>query len=101
MTLNDDAPETLTFTFADAAYTATEGAAVDVTVTLSVDPEWTVKIPMNHTPQGGATSADYSGVPTNVTFNSGDTEKTFSFTATSDSAADAGESPSPTTTCRR
>ena len=92
VTLNDDAPETLTVNFEDAAYTATEGAAVDVTVTLSVDPERTVTIPITHTPQGGATSADYSGVPTNVTFNSGDTEKTFSFTATSDSAADAGES---------
>ena len=92
VTLNDDAPETLTVNFEDAAYTATEGAAVDVTVTLNLDPERTVTIPINHTPQGGATSADYSGVPTNVTFNSGDTEKTFSFTATSDSAADAGES---------
>ena len=92
VTLNDDAPETLTVNFEDAAYTATEGAAVDVTVTLNLDPERTVTIPINHTPQGGATSADYSGVPTNVTFNSGDTEKTFSFTAASDSAADAGES---------
>ena len=92
VTLNDDAPETLTVNFEDAAYTATEGADVDVTVTLNLDPERTVTIPINHTPQGGATSADYSGVPTNLTFNSGDTEKTFSFTATSDSAADAGES---------
>ena len=84
VTLNDDAPETLTVNFEDAAYTATEGAAVDVTVTLSVDPERTVTVPINHTPQDGATSADYSGVPGNVTFNSGDTEQTFSFTATSD-----------------
>ena len=59
---------------------------MDVTVTLNLDPERTVTIPINHTPQGGATSADYSGVPTNVTFNSGDTEQTFSFTAATDSA---------------
>ena len=31
-------------------------------------------------------------MPANVTFNSGDTEKTFSFAAATDSAADAGES---------
>ena len=92
VTLNDDAPETLTVNFEDAAYTATEGAAVDVTVTLNLDPERTVTIPINHTPQGGATSADYSGVPTNLTFNSGDTEKTFSFAAATDSVDDDGES---------
>ena len=38
-------------------------------------------IPISKDNQGGATSADYSRVPENVTFNSGDMEKTFSFTA--------------------
>ena len=38
------------------------------------------------------TTADYSGVPTSVTFNSTDTEKTFSFAAASDSVDDDGES---------
>ena len=64
--------------FGQGTYTAAEGGSITVTVKLSVDPERTVTVPINHTPQGGATSADYSGVPTNVTFNSGDTEKTFS-----------------------
>ena len=35
--------------------------------------------------QGGATSADYSGVPAEVVFDSGDTEKTIAFAAADDS----------------
>ena len=39
---------------------------VTVTVTLNADPERPVVIPLTATPQGGATSADYSGVPATV-----------------------------------
>ena len=59
---------------------ATENT-VEVTVTLSADPERTVVIPIEKANQGGATTADYSGVPQNVTFDSGDTSKSFTFTA--------------------
>ena len=52
-----------------------------VTVTLSADPERTVTIPMETMLQRGATSADYSGVPDNITFASGDISQTFTFTA--------------------
>ena len=41
---------------------------------------------------GTAASADYSGVPTSVTFQSGDIEKTFTFTATQNSVDDDSES---------
>ena len=51
---------------------------------LSADPERTVTIPISRANQGGASNGDYSGVPANVTFNSGDTEKTFTFSATDD-----------------
>ena len=40
-------------------------------------------IPIDKTDQDGASDADYSGVPENVVFNSGQTEKTFTFTAAS------------------
>ena len=53
-----------------------------VTVNLSADPERTVVIPltaMNHR-QEGADAADYTGVPNEVTFNSGETSMTFTFT---------------------
>ena len=42
--------------------------------------------------QNGATSADYSGVPESVTFNTGETSKTFDFAATDDTISDTGES---------
>ena len=47
---------------------------------------------MTATPQGGASSADYSGVPGSVTFAAGETEQSFTVRATDDSADDDGES---------
>ena len=62
-------------------------------VTLSADPERTVVIPVTKTAnQGGATAEDYSGVPASVTFNSGQTSRTFTFTAAQDTVDDDGES---------
>ena len=92
VTLEDDAPDTVTVNFKEAAYDADEGASVDVTVTLDNDPERTITVPLTHMGQGGATSADYSRVPGNVTFDSGDTEKTFSFAITADDVDDDAES---------
>ena len=64
-----------------------------VTVTLSDDPERTVvTIPITRMDQDGASSDDYSGVPDDVVFSSGDTEKTFTFTATDDTEDDDDES---------
>ena len=70
----------------------TEGNSVTVTVTLSDDPERTVTIPITRMDQDGASSGDYSGVPDDVVFSSGDTEKTFTFTATDDTEDDDDES---------
>ena len=92
VTLEDDAPETVTVSYEQGTYTVAEGSSVTVKVKLSVAPERTVTVPINKAPQGGVTTADYSGVPTSVTFNSTDTEKTFSFAAASDSVDDDGES---------
>ena len=61
-------------------------------VKLDADPERTVTIPLTKAGQGGASSADYSGVPESVVFNAGDTEKTFDFSAAADSDNDDGES---------
>ena len=61
-------------------------------VKLNADPERTVTIPLLKVNQGGPPALDYSNVPGDVTFNAGDTEKTFSFTAASDSDNDDGES---------
>ena len=69
-----------------------EGSTVDVTVTLSEDPERTVTIPISTTNQDPASDSDYSGVPANLTFVPGDTEETISFTATQDTLDDDDES---------
>ena len=82
----------VTVNFEQASYAVPEGSSVTVKVTLDQDPERTVNIPLTTTDQGGASSADYSNVPTSVEFASGDTEKTFSFSATQDTADDDGES---------
>ena len=78
--------------FEQGTYTVDEGSTVPVTVTLNADPERTVIIPITTTDQDGASSADYSGVPASVTFNAGDTEVDITFTASSDSVDDDGES---------
>ena len=49
-------------------------------------------IPITTTNQGGAVAADYSGVPTSVTFDAGETEQTITFTAAQDTVDDDGES---------
>ena len=92
VSITDDDVPSVTVTFEHPTYTVAEGNSVTVMVKLSADPERTVTIPLLKVNQGGATSADYSNVPGSVVFNSGDTEKTFSFTAASDSDNDDGES---------
>ena len=92
VSITDDDVPAVTVSFEQGTYTVAEGSSTTVKVQLSVAPERTVTVPINKAPQGGATTADYSGVPTSVTFNSTDTEKTFSFAAASDSVDDDGES---------
>ena len=102
MTITDDDVPSVTVSFGIAAYTVAESDdsgttgvtenTVEVTVTLDADPERTVVIPIDKTNQGGASDSDYSGVPQNVTFGNGDSEKTFVFTAVEDSDNDDGES---------
>ena len=78
--------------FGAAAYTALEdGSPATVTVLLSADPERTLVIPLTVRNGKGASDADYTGVPNQVTFASGQTSTTFTVTATSDLDEDAGE----------
>ena len=92
VSITDDDLPSVTANFEQASYTVSEGDAVDVTVTLSEDPEQSVTIPLRTANQGGASDSDYSGVPASVTFSSGETEKTFTFTAADDYLEDGGES---------
>ena len=92
VSITDDDVPSVTVSFEESSYTVAEGNSVTVKVKLDVDPERAVTIPLTKTNQGGASNSDYSNVPGNVVFNSGDTEKTFSFSATQDTADDDGES---------
>ena len=89
---DDDKPTSLTVNFEQSSYAVGEGSNVTVKLTLDDDPEMDVTIHINKTNQDGASNADYSGVPPSVTFNSGDTEKTFTFTAVNDTGDDDDES---------
>ena len=101
ISITDDDVPSVTVSFGSAAYAVAESDdpgtpgvtenTVEVTVTLSAAPERTVVIPLEAANQGGASTADYSGVPQNVTFDSGDTEKSFVFTAAHDTDDDDGE----------
>ena len=91
--MTDDEEVPVEVSFEAATYTVDEGDTVDVTVTLSQDPERTVVISITKTNQGGAVNGDYRGVPSSVTFNSGgDREQTFTVTARPDDDNDDGES---------
>ena len=92
VSIRDDDDPQVTVSFGAATYTAAEGGTATVTVTLSADPERTVEVPITTTNQGGASAADYSGVPASVTFDAGDTSKTFDFAAAQDTVDDDGES---------
>ena len=89
---DDDLPADVDVAFEQSWYIVTEGSDVTVTVKLSVAPERSITIPITKSSQDGATSADYSGVPASLTFGATNTEKSFTFSATSDNVDDDGES---------
>ena len=87
------APPTPTVRFGATSYTAIEGVGgATVTVALSVAAARSVTVRLTKTHLGGATAADYAGVPSSVTFAAGETEKTFIVMAVVDTADDDGES---------
>ena len=77
--------------FGAASYTVTEGSSRTVTVTLDADPERTVVIPIETANEGGASDSDHTGVPQSVTFDAGDTSKSFDLSAVEDNLAESGE----------
>ena len=92
ITLTDNDHPEVEVEFGASAYTVAEGASQSITVTLNADLERTLIIPIEATGQDGATAADHSGVPSSVTFNDGEMEKSFTFTATQDNIDDDNES---------
>ena len=89
---DDDKPTSLTVNSEQSNYTVAKGGNATVKITLNDDPEMDVTIPITKANEDSASDSEYSGVPANVTFNSGDTEKEFTFTAVNDTLDDDGES---------
>ena len=88
-----DVANAVNVSFSDATYDVPEGDSVEVTVTLSADPDQTVVIPLTAAGRGGLEDADYGVVPENVTFSAGGSlEQTFTVTTTDDRINDDGES---------
>ena len=92
VTITDDDVPSVTVSFEQATYMVAEGSSVTVKVTLNMDPERTVTFPITKTNQDGATDSDYTIIPSSVTFNRGETEKSFTFTAAQDTVDDDDES---------
>ena len=85
--------ETATASFGEATHMKTEGDTFDVTVNLDEAFEvTTVTVPVTVTPNGGATEADYSGIPENLVFAPSEASKTFTVTVFDDTEDDDGES---------
>ena len=87
VTINDDDPTAVTVSFAQAAYSVTEGASVSVEVRLSEAPGRTVAVTITATPAGSTVAGDYT-VPTSVSFAATETSKTITFAANQDSDDD-------------
>ena len=90
----DDDDPAVSVSFASGSYSAAEGGSVEVTVGLSVDPERTVVVPLTARRTRGVRRARWiiRVCPRRVSFGAGETSKSFTFTAASDSVDDDGES---------
>ena len=77
---DNDMPE-VTVGFENSYYGVTEGGQVTINVGLSRDPERTVTVWLRTRNQRDTTPDDYSGVPASLTFDAGDTRKSFTVTA--------------------
>ena len=78
ISINDNDDPEVKVQFGSATYSITEPGSVTVKLTLDADPEREVVIPLSADYGNDATSADFSGVAGSVTFDSGETSKTFS-----------------------
>ena len=92
--IGDDDYPNVEVNFEQPTYAVDEGDTVEVMLTLSADPERTVTIPITTTNQGGVSSSDYGIVPStlSLTFMSGETGKSLTFSAADDDIDDDGES---------
>ena len=101
VSITDGDVPVVTVSFEQSSYTVAESddpdtpgveeSKVTVQVSLSAGPERTVTIPLTETLMNEISDGDYDGVPTDVEFAAGQTEATFTVTASMDEEDDGGE----------
>ncbi|MYG26786.1 MAG: hypothetical protein F4213_12310, partial [Boseongicola sp. SB0677_bin_26] len=90
-TIEDDDDPEVEVSFDAPHYEVVEGTSTVLTLRLSAEPERRVTIPLLRTHHGGASPADYSGVPSGVTFGDSETVRELPVRAVDDTANDDGE----------
>ena len=92
VSINDDDVPAVEVSFDSATYSAAEGGLdAVVTVQLSSPAPHLVEIPITAAGMNGASDDDWTGVPEELIFASGEQSKTFTVTAYDDTVEDDGE----------
>ena len=91
VTLEDKGLVELKVSFGQTEYQIREGQQVDIEVTVSSAADRRVEVPLVVAPKGGATDEDYSGVPSKVVFEEGESQGRISVAVLADEVNDPGE----------
>ena len=91
VTLEDKGLVELKVSFGQTEYQIREGQQADIEVTVSPAADRRVEVPLVVAPKGGATDEDYSGVPSKVVFEEGESQGTISVAVRADEVNDPGE----------
>ena len=91
VTLEDKGLVELKVSFGQTEYQIREGQQADIEVTVSPAADRRVEVPLVMAPKGGATDEDYSGVPSKVMFEEGESQGTISVAVLADEVNDPGE----------
>ena len=90
VTITDD-ETVMEVRFEKSSYSVDEGHGVEVMVMLDPAPDHQMDIRLQKSNMNGTSDNDYHGVPSMLTFETGDTEKTFTIFAELDDENDDGE----------
>ena len=91
VTLEDKGLVELKVSFGQTEYQIREGQQADIEVTVSPAADRRVEVPLVMAPKGGATDEDYSGVPSKMVFEEGESQGTISVAVLADEVNDPGE----------
>ena len=91
VTLEDKGLVELKVSFGQTEYQIREGQQADIEVTVSPAADRRVEVPLVVAPKRGATDEDYSGVPSKVVFEEGESQGTISVAVLADEVNDPGE----------